>query len=128
MCDGLLLHFIWLKLLHYWTCRLLFTIFFFFLRCSTNWSGTQCERPAPKSSKSDHISTSKFLRLVSWVFYMVQKYIFSFYAIIEGVESGKISFMEFCKRSTAMTVFFERWTSVHSVHSPGNKIQLYVLF
>ncbi|EGW13731.1 Low-density lipoprotein receptor-related protein 1B [Cricetulus griseus] len=25
--------------------------------CSTNWSGTQCERPAPKSSKSELIST-----------------------------------------------------------------------
>ena len=42
-------------------------------RCSTNWSGTQCERPAPRSSKSDHISTSKFLRLIFWVIYTVYK-------------------------------------------------------
>uniref|UniRef100_A0A4W4FJ09 Uncharacterized protein n=1 Tax=Electrophorus electricus TaxID=8005 RepID=A0A4W4FJ09_ELEEL len=24
--------------------------------CSANWSGTQCERPAPKSSRSDNVS------------------------------------------------------------------------
>ncbi|NWX39575.1 LRP1B protein, partial [Steatornis caripensis] len=29
--------------------------------CSANWSGTQCERPAPKSSKSDNISTSNLI-------------------------------------------------------------------
>lgn len=25
-------------------------------RCSANWAGTQCERPAPKSSRSDNMS------------------------------------------------------------------------
>lgn len=47
-----------------WTNFSFFLFFFFnFSRCSANWSGTQCERPAPKSSKSDHINTSKFLGL-----------------------------------------------------------------
>ncbi|XP_035376859.1 low-density lipoprotein receptor-related protein 1B [Electrophorus electricus] len=27
-----------------------------FCQCSANWSGTQCERPAPKSSRSDNVS------------------------------------------------------------------------
>ncbi|KAF6114669.1 hypothetical protein HJG60_010623 [Phyllostomus discolor] len=35
--------------------------------CSTNWSGTQCERPAPKSSKSDHISTRSIAIIVPLV-------------------------------------------------------------
>lgn len=28
-------------------------------RCSANWAGTQCERPAPKSSRSDNTSGGK---------------------------------------------------------------------
>ncbi|KAJ7345792.1 hypothetical protein JRQ81_001742, partial [Phrynocephalus forsythii] len=35
--------------------------------CSTNWSGTQCERPAPKSSKSDNISTRSIAIIVPLV-------------------------------------------------------------
>uniref|UniRef100_A0A8C0R1Z7 Low density lipoprotein receptor-related protein 1B n=1 Tax=Canis lupus dingo TaxID=286419 RepID=A0A8C0R1Z7_CANLU len=35
--------------------------------CSTNWSGTQCERPAPKSSKSDHINTRSIAIIVPLV-------------------------------------------------------------
>ncbi|KAL6038904.1 hypothetical protein STEG23_007732, partial [Scotinomys teguina] len=35
--------------------------------CSTNWSGTQCERPAPKSSKSEHISTRSIAIIVPLV-------------------------------------------------------------
>ncbi|XP_068963649.1 low-density lipoprotein receptor-related protein 1B-like isoform X1 [Petaurus breviceps papuanus] len=35
--------------------------------CSANWSGTQCERPAPKSSKSDHISTRSIAIIVPLV-------------------------------------------------------------
>ncbi|NWV26726.1 LRP1B protein, partial [Origma solitaria] len=35
--------------------------------CSANWSGTQCERPAPKSSKSDNISTRSIAIIVPLV-------------------------------------------------------------
>ncbi|XP_015680235.1 low-density lipoprotein receptor-related protein 1B-like, partial [Protobothrops mucrosquamatus] len=35
--------------------------------CPTNWSGTQCERPAPKSSKSDNISTRSIAIIVPLV-------------------------------------------------------------
>uniref|UniRef100_A0A8B9F053 Uncharacterized protein n=1 Tax=Amazona collaria TaxID=241587 RepID=A0A8B9F053_9PSIT len=37
------------------------------MECSTNWSGTQCERPAPKSSKSDNISTRSIAIIVPLV-------------------------------------------------------------
>ncbi|XP_048808618.1 low-density lipoprotein receptor-related protein 1B isoform X3 [Lagopus muta] len=36
-------------------------------KCSANWSGTQCERPAPKSSKSDNISTRSIAIIVPLV-------------------------------------------------------------
>ncbi|KAM3855508.1 LOW QUALITY PROTEIN: low-density lipoprotein receptor-related protein 1B [Vipera latastei] len=36
-------------------------------KCPTNWSGTQCERPAPKSSKSDNISTRSIAIIVPLV-------------------------------------------------------------
>ncbi|XP_040330903.1 low-density lipoprotein receptor-related protein 1B isoform X2 [Herpailurus yagouaroundi] len=36
-------------------------------KCSTNWSGTQCERPAPKSSKSDNINTRSIAIIVPLV-------------------------------------------------------------
>nr|XP_033800021.1 low-density lipoprotein receptor-related protein 1B [Geotrypetes seraphini] len=35
--------------------------------CSANWSGTQCERPAPKSSKSDNTSTRSIAIIVPLV-------------------------------------------------------------
>ncbi|XP_069472627.1 low-density lipoprotein receptor-related protein 1B isoform X1 [Ambystoma mexicanum] len=35
--------------------------------CSANWSGTQCERPAPKSSKSDNASTRSIAIIVPLV-------------------------------------------------------------
>lgn len=83
-------------------------------RCSTNWSGTQCERPAPKSSKSDHISTSKLLRLISLKFHIEEKSLFSFYTThlssypsTEGTESWKTCFMEFCQRPTSIQVIFK---------------------
>uniref|UniRef100_A0A8C5S2N1 Uncharacterized protein n=1 Tax=Laticauda laticaudata TaxID=8630 RepID=A0A8C5S2N1_LATLA len=36
-------------------------------KCPTNWSGIQCERPAPKSSKSDNISTRSIAIIVPLV-------------------------------------------------------------
>uniref|UniRef100_A0A803JVQ7 Uncharacterized protein n=1 Tax=Xenopus tropicalis TaxID=8364 RepID=A0A803JVQ7_XENTR len=39
----------------------------FFFRCSANWSGKQCERPAPKSSKSDNTSSRSIAIIVPLV-------------------------------------------------------------
>uniref|UniRef100_A0A6I8NPF8 LDL receptor related protein 1B n=1 Tax=Ornithorhynchus anatinus TaxID=9258 RepID=A0A6I8NPF8_ORNAN len=36
-------------------------------QCSANWSGAQCERPAPKSSTSDHIGTRSIAIIVPLV-------------------------------------------------------------
>ena len=55
-------------------------------RCSTNWSGTQCERPAPKSSKSEHISTSKCHTIIfAKVF---RSHFFIFYVIIDWYKTS----------------------------------------
>lgn len=83
-----------------------FVCFFYLPRCSTNWSGTQCERPAPKSSKSDHISTSKFLRLISWVFHMYRNIFFLFISLLKELSFRKLSLIEFCKRSITTHVGF----------------------
>ncbi|KAK7940015.1 hypothetical protein WMY93_003341 [Mugilogobius chulae] len=40
-------------------------------RCSANWAGTQCERPAPKSSKSDNTSGGSIAIIVPLVLLVI---------------------------------------------------------
>ncbi|XP_051787046.1 low-density lipoprotein receptor-related protein 1B [Erpetoichthys calabaricus] len=42
-----------------------------FCRCSANWSGTQCERPAPKSSRSDNTSGRNIAIIVPLVLLVI---------------------------------------------------------
>uniref|UniRef100_A0A8C9TUU4 Low density lipoprotein receptor-related protein 1Ba n=1 Tax=Scleropages formosus TaxID=113540 RepID=A0A8C9TUU4_SCLFO len=42
-----------------------------FCQCSANWSGTQCERPAPKSSRSDNVSGRSIAIVVPLVLLLV---------------------------------------------------------
>ncbi|KAJ8349713.1 hypothetical protein SKAU_G00248430 [Synaphobranchus kaupii] len=42
-----------------------------FCQCSANWSGTQCERPAPKSSRSDSSSGSSIAIIVPLVLLLI---------------------------------------------------------
>ncbi|MGH0151512.1 UNVERIFIED_CONTAM: hypothetical protein FKN15_026695 [Acipenser sinensis] len=42
-----------------------------FCQCSANWSGTQCERPAPKSSRSDNASGRSIAIIVPLVLLVI---------------------------------------------------------